>query len=158
MRMVYWIEEASLGGRCGPACVPWQPAELFAAGVGGVVSLDAECVDQAELRKAGLEHLPLYQPMVLLHDEPSRRMFVQRVTPAFDFIDRVRQRGSSVVVHCHYGCDRTGALLACYLMARAGCDAKTAIDRIRSVQPLALRAWGYVEAVELFDWLRRDAG
>lgn len=155
MRMVYWIEEGSLGGRCGPACAPWQPGELFASGVGGVVSLDAEGVDERCLRKVGLEHLPLYQPMILLHDEQSRREFIRRVTPAFDFIDRIRERGAAVVVHCHYGCDRTGALLACYLMARTGCDAESAVGRVRAAQPMALQAWGYHEAIDLFARLRR---
>src|SRR5262245_17021426 len=118
MRNVYWLIESALAGRCGPACEPWNPRELHDGGIRAVVSLDREAVDESRLRAAGIEHLPLYQPMMLLHIEVYRRKFLQDIEPAFAFIDAMRERNAPVLVHCYYGCDRTGVVLASYLMAR----------------------------------------
>src|SRR5262245_62106315 len=118
MQAVYWVEDGVLGGRCGPECSPWLAEELFAGGVRGIVSLDEYGVDEAALQAAGIIHLPLYQPMILLQDISERRRFLEVIPRVIQFIEeRRRQNELPVVVHCHYGCDRTGCVLACCLIA-----------------------------------------
>jgi hypothetical protein len=156
MKEVYWLVDGVIGGRCGPAVFPWDPRELYAGGVRAIVSLDPEGVDEDELRAAGIEHLPLYQPMILLLDEAERREFLRCLPPVLRFVDRMRARQAPVVLHCYYGCDRTGALLACYLMAREGATAEEAIRRVRRARPGAMSALGYVEAVTLFEKIKHE--
>ena len=158
MQKVYWVEDGVLGGRCGPDCVPWLPGELHAGGVRGIVSLDKYGVDAEALRSADILHLPLYQPMILLETTAERRKFLEVVPPVLQFLEeRGDQQPLPVVVHCHYGRDRTGCVLACCLVARLGWSAERAISHIRTYQPLALSAPGYAEAVELFEAMSKNA-
>jgi len=151
MREVYWVEEGVLGGRCGPECAPWDVADLHAGGVRAVVSLDRFGVEPEALQAVDIAHLPLYRPMILLDTEFDRRRFLEVVPPILDFIGQMEQAGRGVLVHCYYGRDRTGCVLACCLVARRGLSAEMAIAHIRGLQPEALTAPGYAEAVELFD-------
>jgi atypical dual specificity phosphatase len=151
MKQVYWILKELLAGRCGPDCMPWKPEELYAGGIRGIVSLDSLSVDEKHLQNAGLQHLPCYQPMMYLENEAQQRRFLEALPPIFRFIDRHRQEQSAVLVHCYFGCDRTGTVLACYLVSREGLPAEEAINSIRAVQPQAMLADGYCAAVRLFD-------
>ncbi len=151
MLQVYWILDGILAGRCGPALHPWDATELYARGFRGVISLDEEGVDGGSIRAAGLAHLPLFQPMMLLMDDTQRQGFLECMPKVMDFVDCVRQHQGAVLVHCYHGCDRTGAVLACYLIARQGMTADQAIECLWQVQPSALAAYGYSEAVHLFE-------
>lgn len=154
MNQVYWVVPGILGGRCGPARAPWDPLALRAAGVHGVISLDEDGVQEDELRRAGIEHLPLYQPMIFLAEESQRRQFLSLMPDVFRFLEQLQQRKGAAIVHCYHGCDRTGTVLACCLMIREGLTAEQAIQRVLELQPLALKALGYVETVQLFETLR----
>lgn len=157
MEHVYWVVENALAGRPGPHNIPWDPLQLRAHGIGGVISLDGP-VHVPSLRQAGLAHLAAYQPMVFLDSEQLRSRFASEIPPIIDFIDEVRQGGEAVLVHCYHGRDRTGAVLACYLVARAGLRAAEAVRKVRDAHPLAMIADGYEEAVATFaaQWAERD--
>ena len=131
---------------------PWDPAALAAAGVGGIVSL-ADPVDEAAVQAAGIEHLVLYQPMVLLETEANQLHFLSYIRRVLPFVDRIIAARKSVIVHCHHGRDRTGAALACYLVAREKVTAIEAVDRLRTVNPQAMSAAGYAAAVFMFERL-----
>ncbi|MFO0944425.1 MAG: dual specificity protein phosphatase family protein [Planctomycetota bacterium] len=149
MQHVYWVIENELAGRPGPECCPWKPADLAAAGIRAIVSL-AGPIRMGELRGAGIEVLPVQQPMILLETEPDRERFVEVMPLVVEFIDRHRNQGTKVLVHCHYGCDRTGAVLACYLVTRKGLSADDAVAHVRAANPNALSAEGYAEAVATY--------
>jgi hypothetical protein len=155
MREVYWVEEGVLGGRCGPELAPWDVTELHAAGVRAIVSLDRFGVEPEGLRQVDIAHLPLYRPMILLETEFDRRQFLDIVPPVLDFVQQMEQERRPVLVHCYYGRDRTGCVLACCLVARRGLTADEAIRQVRTLQPEALSASGYAEAVELFERIQR---
>ena len=48
-----------------------------------------------------------------------------------------------MLVHCNAGKDRTGLLLAYYLVSRKGLSAKRALKILRRLNPDALSASGY---------------
>lgn len=149
LQHVYWAIENELAGRPGPDCRPWNPRELSAAGIRAMVSL-AGPIRMGELRQAGIDVLPVQQPMILLEREPDRERFVELMPLVVEFIDRHRSEGTKVLVHCHYGCDRTGTVLACYLVARGNLSPTDAIAKVRSANPRALSAPGYAEAVSTY--------
>jgi len=69
------------------------------------------------------------------------------VLEIFDRFDRVLDihlpRREPVLVHCNSGKDRTGLLLAYYLISRKGLSAKRALKRLRKLKPDTLSASGY---------------
>ena len=146
---LYWAIPDILAGRPGPACVPWTAVELVDEGFGGVVSLDGP-IRTADLKKAGIKHLAVYQPMLLLQTADERHRFLKIMPQVIAFIDEVRAKRRATLVHCFYGCDRTGAALACYLVAREGCSAEEGIALVQRMNPDAMRAVGYEEAVHTF--------
>ena len=151
---LYWVIHGKLAGRAGPHKFPWDLRELKATGIGGIVSLDGY-VDSAELAAAGIEHLPIYQPMVLLDSEEAAEQFLEVMPPVLGFIDRCLRRQSACLIHCYHGCDRSGTVLAASLVARASLSAEEAILHVRKGNPMAMFAPGYAEAVHTFERLYR---
>jgi protein-tyrosine phosphatase len=152
---MYWVIPGVLAGRPGPDCAPWNVDQLVDAGVGAVVSLDGP-VRVQDLLKAGIRHLPAYQPMFLLHGEEDHKRFLKVMVPILAFIDEQRAGGIATLVHCHYGCDRTGTVLSCYLVARENFTATQAVARVQKINPDAMWAVGYMEAVQTFEAIYRD--
>jgi len=146
---MYWVVPYVLAGRPGPACVPWQAIDLLDDGIGGIVSLDGP-IRTAELRKVGIDHLPVYQPMLPLQTMEEQDRFLKIMPQVICFIDEVRLRGRATLVHCFYGCDRTGAAIACYLIAREGYSAEEGIATVQRLNPDALRMAGYKDVVHAF--------
>lgn len=150
----YWVLPGVLGGRPSPERIPWHVEELLNAGIGGIVSLDGP-IRTKDLLAAGIRHLAAYQPMLLLHTTEDYLRFLKVMPAVLGFIDEERSRSLATLVHCYYGCDRTGSALACYLVAREGCTASQAIGRIQHANPEALWALGYSEVVATFEELYR---
>ena len=148
----YWVIDGELAGRAGPAKLPWDLRELR-QDFGAIVSLDEHEVEAAEIAALGFWHMPAYRPMLTLETETEHRRFLE-LMPAFTwFVDRCRAAGRPVVVHCHYGCDRTGCTLGCYLIAREGFTPLSAYEWIRERNPHAYGQAGYAEALLTFDKL-----
>lgn len=145
----YWVIENELAGRAGPRCVPWELRTLRADGVTGIVSLDAG-VNGADIEAAGIKHLKAFMPMVYLEREEDHLEFLTVVPEVVKFIDAIRAEKGAALVHCHYGCDRTGCVLGCYLVAREGYSPADAYHHIRERNPNAFGASGYAEAILTF--------
>ncbi|GBD35982.1 hypothetical protein HRbin36_01098 [bacterium HR36] len=150
MQHIYWLIPEKIGGRCGPAVAGWDLAAWKQAGIRAIVSLDETQVSTWQIQDAGIAHLPIYWPMIELTSHALQRDFVQRLPAIFRFLDEHSQDGDKVVVHCYHGLDRTGAVLACYLVYRHGSTPKEAITAVRKLRPQALSAYGYAQAVHLF--------
>jgi len=150
MKQVYWIIPDELAGRCGPELIPWDCWDLNAGGIRAMASL-TQPEDEGEVRRAEIEHLPLYFPGMLLTDDEDFEFFLSFVPRFLDFAARAREQGKPLMVHCTYGCDRTGAMLAIYLVAFHGLSSEEAISKVRSVNSEAMSATGYDEAVRRYE-------
>lgn len=148
MQYVYWVIDKILAGRPGPVHAPWRPAELYAGGIRAVVSLAAEePVD--DLSGSGLEHYHAGFPPVFLFSVGMRKAFIHEALPVWEFIHACVKAGTPVMVHCHAGCDRTGSILAGYLVVYRNALPEAAIAQVRAANPFAMAAPGYAEAVSL---------
>lgn len=149
---VYWILDKILAGRPGPMRHPWYPVELRVGGIDAIVSL-AGPVDSESLTREGIDHFPFYQGMNPLMTEGQRERYCLAMAPALQFLKGCRRDGKAAIVHCFHGCDRTGVLIGCYLVANERMPASDAVDRIRKVNPHALGTYGYCEAISTFERL-----
>lgn len=144
MDHVYWVTP-TLAGRCGPQAHDWDLAALYAAGFRVIISLDND-IDEKDIKKYKFKHVPLYLPDVALSTPELTQKFLETVE---SFIKTVTTEKDPVLVHCYAGNDRTGAMLACFLVFNGFSPGK-AIAEIKKVNPTAMTTPGYEKAVHLY--------
>lgn len=149
MEYVYWVIEHKLAGRPGPGRRPWNPATLYAGGIRVVVSLAAETPVKEDLSKYGLEHYQARFPPIYLFSAGMRKAFIHEALPVWAFIHTKLHAGLPTLVHCYAGKDRTGVILAGYLVIYLGMTPQAAVAWVRAKNPDALSALGFEEAVRL---------
>lgn len=148
MQYIYWIIDKILGGRPGPVREPWDPQALYAGGIHTVISLaEEEPVD--DLHPYGLEHYRAAFPPVFLYSVGMRKAFIYKALPVWKFIHTRVETATPVMVHCHAGADRTGLILAGYLVLYHLVSPKAAIAQVQAANPFAMAAPGYTETVML---------
>jgi len=153
MDHVYWVKPGLLAGRCGPDKVPWDVGALYARGFRTVVTVASE-VPVGDLAPYGLHHrrepvLPLPWLTWL-----GQRRLARRLMPLLEFIHAELAARRPVLVHCHDGDDRTGVVLAGYLVIYAGLVWRSAVACVRDANPRAMKMPGYAGTVR---WFRRPS-
>jgi protein-tyrosine phosphatase len=146
MEHVYWVIEGLLAGRAGPTRAPWDARRFYEAGLRTVVSLASE-VRVEDLEAYGLRHYRVQLPPVLLSSPGMQKAFIHEALPVWAFIDEELGAGRPTLVHCYAGNDRTGAILAGYLVAYRGVEPEEAVQRLLNLNPNAMERAGYADAV-----------
>lgn len=148
MQHVFWVIEDLLAGRPGPTLAPWLPAELYTAGFRVIISLATD--EQPEdLTPQGFVHYRAVFPPLLLTSRGLQRAFIYEALKVWAFLDTQLAARNPTLVHCYAGRDRTGAILAGYMVTYQGLTPTRAIELVRSVRPDAMEAEGYEAAVRL---------
>ncbi len=148
MKHVYWVIDKLLAGRPGPVLAPWKPTELYAGGLRTVISLAQEEATE-DLDRYGFTHYRASFPPVLLYSRGMRNAFIYQALPVWDFIDQQLEAGNPVLVHCHHGQDRTGVVLAGYLIIYRNVSPQRALQQLRAAKPTAMSADGFAEVLDL---------
>ena len=146
MKHLYWVIEKELAGRPGPKRAPWNPAELYQGGIRTVISLATD-VPVSDLTRYKLNHRRAKFPPLILNSPGLQKAFLHEALPIWEFIHQQLAEGNPTLVHCHAGNDRTGAILAGYLVSYHGQTPEEAIRNVRARNPHALEIGGYAEAV-----------
>lgn len=149
MKDVYWLVPDLLAGRPGPRLAPWDLEALWSEGFRVILSLHDE-VDQAAIAAAGFTHGKFYFPPVLLLTPIESRAFLRLMDKATQFIHDQLAAARPMLVHCHAGKDRTGAVLAGYLIRYQGLSPDEATRLVRQANPIAMTAPGYDRMPGLF--------
>ena len=144
MKHIFWLIEDQLCGRPGPNHEPWDAGELRSAGVGAVLSVNnADSVYVNEFSATGISH----RCIPLAANAPPRdgdlELCLTRLPLAYEYaLDEIGS-GNSLLVHCRQGKDRTGLFMAYFLQQKLGISSAEAIDRVKTVRPIALSAEGW---------------
>lgn len=149
MKSFYWVIADCLAGRPGPMREPWDLDELWDDGFRAIVSLSDE-VDQEAIAAAGFHHGQFYYPAVLPVTPSLVDRFLELMDEATRFIRAQLAEGRPTLVHCHAGKDRTGALLAGYLIRYRDLSVGEAVRRVQEANPRAMSAPGFERLPELF--------
>lgn len=159
MKHIFWLVADQLCGRSGPNHEPWNASELQAAGIGAVLSVNhAESVYAEDFRAVDMS----YRCIPLAANAPPRdgdlELCMARLPLAYEYALNEIESGNPVLVHCRHGKDRTGLFMAYFLRRQLGMSSKDAIDRVKTVRPIALTAEGWDQfAVDVLDACRIPA-
>jgi len=158
VKHVYWAVEGKLAGRTGPVLAPWDLDQLYENGLRVIVTLNDEA-ESDSIASAGLRHYRLALPPVLILAETDMETLMAGVEAALPLIHGEIEAGRPVLVHCHAGKDRTGVMLASYLMRYEGVAPVEAVSRLREVRSNVMSAPGYEETALYFGALEtREPG
>ena len=148
MDAVYWIMPGLLAGRPGPGEVLWNLEELWGGGFRTIVSLTR--ADRVAIQAVGFRHCyaPLNGGLAFL--PLWRRWLARQMLPVIDFIATEVAVGRPTLVHCHAGKDRTGAVLAGYLVRHRRLSPGDATRLVRQANPRAMSAPGFARLPAMF--------
>lgn len=115
MQKVFWVIPDLLAGRAGPSYATWSLAELYANGFRSVLNLSEFAPELDAFATVGLEctWMPISNTYPPADDVESDCLAILSSTAAFIAKQIAARR--PVLVHCAWGRDRTGIVLAYYL-------------------------------------------
>lgn len=78
-------------------------------------------------------------------DQSAIRRFIQLINEILN--DNKEVKDPLIAVHCHYGFNRTGFLICCYLIEVLGWSVKEAVDGFKAAKPPGIKHPHFVDAL-----------
>lgn len=145
MKHIYWLREGSIAGRCGPDLNPWPLEAIRDNGFAAILSVnDGEAVHETLIRDLQMQYANIPMSPNIPPGQGDKELCLSHLPEAMEFIGRNLDKGP-VLVHCRSGKDRTGMVLAAYLITFEGYQAKAAMDEVIGVNPIAYSADGWLD-------------
>ncbi|MCP4542041.1 MAG: hypothetical protein GY832_33360 [Chloroflexi bacterium] len=141
MKAIYWLLPDLLAGRPGPGMSSWDLEGIWNEGLRTIITLIRG--DEPAIQATGFRHyqVPLNSWLAIL--PCTRQRLVQRMLPVIDLVAAEVAAGRPTLVHCYAGKDRTGAILAGYLIRYQGLSPEEAFRLLRQINPRAMTAPGF---------------
>jgi len=98
-----------------------------------------------------LPSFPPVERLVVPLDDSVHAPLRTHLPRAVQFITHARQNGGTVLVHCVWGVSRSPALVAAYLIARAGINVDQACARIARARVVSRPNDGFRHALEVWE-------
>ena len=147
MQHVFWLRKGKIAGRSGPDSDTWDLSELKSNGITSILSVNnGESVHETVLYKLGINYSNIPMTSNAPPRDGDRELCLQNLPRAMEYIRKNLINGP-VLIHCHSGKDRTGMVMAAYLMEFEGFDVKGAMEEVIAVRPVAFSAEGWMEFV-----------
>lgn len=145
MEHIFWLREGKIAGRTGPNTHPWDLEKLKANGITAILSVnDGEAVHESMLVSLEIK----YGNFPMSPNAPAREgdleFCLENLPKAMKYIHENIPNGP-VLIHCRSGKDRTGMVMAAYLIEFEGLSVKDAMAKVLSVRPIAFSAEGWME-------------
>ncbi|WP_144213896.1 phosphatase domain-containing putative toxin [Shewanella donghaensis] len=147
MKQLFWLVEGVIAGRSGPNKDPWNLAELKAEGIGAILSVnDGDDVDDQAIEALGLKYCCTPFSKNIPPQEGDEAICVKQMPKALAFIRQCEAQHLPVLIHCRSGKDRTGIMMAYYLLDN-GAAPVHAVSQVRNVRDIAFSSEGWDQFV-----------
>lgn len=120
----------------------YNSEKLLQAGITHVVCL-------SETIRLNFEDKFTYMRVSMV-DQPEYS-FADDLPPIFEFIEKAREAGGKILVHCYQGKSRSCAVCCAYLMKYHAHSVDSALDLVRQVRPMASPNSGFMSALHQLD-------
>ncbi|MCL1048305.1 dual specificity protein phosphatase family protein [Shewanella abyssi] len=143
MQHLFWLVEGQIAGRSGPNKDPWNLSELKEEGIDAILSVNnGESCEGADFSSAGIEYKCIPFSRNAPPETGDLEYCVEQVPKALAYIRECEAQGKTVLIHCRSGKDRTGLIMAYYLMDN-GAAPLHAVSQIRAIRDIAFSADGW---------------
>lgn len=123
---------------------------------------NSESVDDIEGKLIGIvdisADIPPYSPKSFKHiqyykcatvskvvpDQVAIRRFIQLID---DILSSNTEKAPLIAIHCHYGFNRTGFLICCYLVERLGWSVQEAVEGFKAAKPPGIKHPHFIDAL-----------
>ena len=145
MEHVFWLRKGKIAGRSGPNTVMWDLNEIKANGITAILSVNnGDAVHETMLSDLGITYASIPMSSNAPAREGDKEHCLQNLPKAMAFIRRNIMNGP-VLIHCRSGKDRTGMVMAAYLIEFEGYDVHKSMKEVLAVRPIAFSAEGWKE-------------
>ena len=116
MEHVFWLRKGKIAGRSGPNTNMWDLHEIKSSGIGSILSVNnGEAVHESMLSSLGIAYSNIPMSSNAPAREGDKELCLENLPRAMEFI-RENLKNGPVLVHCRSGKDRTGMVMAAYLI------------------------------------------
>jgi hypothetical protein len=145
MEHVFWLRKGIIAGRSGPNSNNWDLNEIKSSGIASILSVNnGEAVHESMLSGLGIA----YSNIPMSSNAPARKgdkeLCLHNLPRAMDFI-RENLINGPVLIHCRSGKDRTGLVMAAYLIEFEKYNVKKAMEEVIAVRSIAFSAEGWMK-------------
>ncbi|MBU2862815.1 dual specificity protein phosphatase family protein [Reinekea forsetii] len=145
MQQVFWLRENLIAGRSGPNLNPWALEVFKANGFAAILSVnDGEMVHESLIDRLGMGYACIPISANAPPRQGDKELCLINIPKAISFITKNASQGP-VLVHCRSGKDRTGMVLAAYLIAIEGLSPRDAMDEVLKVRAIAFSTDQWME-------------
>lgn len=139
------MKKGKIAGRAGPNTHAWDLAQIREHGFAAVLSVNnGDDVHESLLAQLGINYATIPMSANAPVKPGDKEFCLQNIPRALAFIDDNLRLGP-VLIHCRSGKDRTGMIMAAWLMTFEGYDPKQAMDEVLAVRPIAFSAEGWMD-------------
>ncbi|MCL1094940.1 dual specificity protein phosphatase family protein [Shewanella kaireitica] len=143
MQHLFWLVEGQIAGRSGPNKDAWDLSELKGEGIDAILSVNnGESCEDEDFSSVGIEYKCIPFSRNAPPEAGDLEYCVEQVPKALAYIRQCEAQNKTVLVHCRSGKDRTGLIMAYYLMDN-GAAPLHAVSQIRAIRDIAFSADGW---------------
>ena len=123
----------------------WVLHEFKSRGIGSILSVNnGDAVHESMLSDLGIAYSNIPMSSNAPAREGDKELCLKNLPSAMKFI-RENLKYGPVLIHCRSGKDRTGMVMAAYLIEFEKYDAKKAMEEVIAVRPIAFSAEGWMD-------------
>jgi len=145
MQHVFWLRKGKIAGRSGPNSNIWDLNEIKSNGIASILSVNnGEAVHESILSNLGMPYSNIPMSSNAPPGDGDMELCLNNLPMVLEFI-RENLMNGPVLIHCRSGKDRTGMVMAAYLIEFEKYNVKKAMEEVIAVRPIAFSAEGWKE-------------
>ena len=145
MEHVFWLRKGKIAGRSGPNTNMWDLNEIKSNGITSILSVNnGDAVHESMLSNLGMAYSNIPMSSNAPVREGDKELCLINLPKAMKFI-RENILNGPVLIHCRSGKDRTGMVMAAYLIEFESYNVEKAMEEVISARPIAFSAEGWMD-------------
>jgi dual specificity phosphatase 12 len=89
-------------------------------------------------------------------DDSPFTLILDVIAKSFEFLDKARDQGENVLVHCNQGVSRSGAIVVAYAMKTNKITFEVALDLVRRIRSVIRPNPGFIDQILLLEAMKFD--